>query len=231
MENFNSEKNPGGIESTLKDVALYNKEAFVKLDERLAYFLTRFNQEFPVKYFLRKFAAEAVIFMQFREILSLYGFGNSGAVIIELHAMLEKSAMMQLPKMLGKDDKSEKVIELLFEKKNLIDIAPIFLSYGIWSAEDIKFISKLSKIRNGIAHKNAKLISNALNDGEEMHFLDIRYLLEEYDTIEHIMSTLIIMMKIFEYTSPDTFLLISQSSAPPATDNTSSAGEIESCVS
>ena len=45
----------------------------------------------------------------------------------------------------------------MLDKRTLKDIVHYFEKLGLWNKDDVTFALELTKLRNGIAHKNAEL--------------------------------------------------------------------------
>lgn len=79
------------------------------------------------------------------------------------------------------------------------DISKHFVTLGIWSKGDLNFIQRLSKIRNGIAHKNELIISKVLNNGKETHYLNIESLADNHESVDYILQSVKLLVKLIEY--------------------------------
>lgn len=128
--------------------------------------------------------------------MELYYIGNSSAVFVELHGFLERMALIELSKRIAKDEMSKKIISKLTERKTLVEISDGFVELGIWNDEDIKFVKKLSNVRNGIVHKNIKLVSKYLSDGKSTYIGQIDEITKKVDCIPYILNTLELLVKL-----------------------------------
>ncbi|MEX2592764.1 MAG: hypothetical protein WD426_08315 [Anditalea sp.] len=182
------------IDSIITVVADYNKQAVNETDRKLDAFLQAFKKEFNSDNILIE--AETITWALFQPVLSLYANGNNSSVIIELYSILEKFIIHIFPKIVSKDKKAYSVVHNLVERKNLLDIAPILVELRVWTSTDLVKLKHLVKLRNGIAQKNEKLISKALNGGKETHYLDINQIVEKFDTISYILLSVKLLVKL-----------------------------------
>lgn len=183
------------IESIIDSVAEKNKHEIQNGKKRLAKFLKIFNQEFPKGDIFRA-PAEALTWALYDSVISLYANGNNSFVIMEIHSILEKYSIRDLPIVLTENKIVQSIIKDLIDRKNLSNIAVYFGRLDVWSKTDLKYVERLARIRNGIAHKNEKLISKAINSGNETHHLDIESIVNELDTCELIITSIKLCVKL-----------------------------------
>jgi hypothetical protein len=186
------------IELVLKAIVKKNISEIKKGEKRISKFLILFNNEFQESDYSKE-SAEVITWALYQSVISLYASGNNSSVIIEIYSILEKFSIRDLPKVLSKNKISQSIIRDLIDRKNLSDIAIYYEKLGIWSKSDLRFVEKLSKIRNGIAHKNEKLISNTLNSGNETHHLDIDSIVSKFDTCDLIITSIKLFLKLSNY--------------------------------
>lgn len=72
----------------------------------------------------------------------------------------------------------------------------ILQNLGIFDEEDIKFAEKLTALRNGLAHKNPRRISNMLLSGKKISVLDIDSVMSKHDCVTLIIKTIHLMVKM-----------------------------------
>lgn len=114
--------------------------------------------------------------MSFDTAHSLYLLNNNSALIIELQGLLERFSLNALNDILPINDIAKSIIEDVFDKKTLKDIAKYFMMWNLWDKEDLDFALELTKLRNGIAHKNAELVSRSKlvnSNGQNRHMESI----------------------------------------------------------
>jgi hypothetical protein len=157
--------------------------------------------EFPPKSPIRG-AMDGIAAVTFDTAFELYFTGNNSALLIELQGILERFCNNALCDLLPIDNLSQKVIVDSFEKKTLMDFAPYFKQLEIWDENDVKFALRLTSIRNGIAHKNALLVSKYLNDGKQKHFSSIHEITSKTDCIHYIIETLKLILKASKAAEP-----------------------------
>jgi hypothetical protein len=184
------------IDEIVKSISNYAKLTNGELDKNLVRFLKLFNKEFPKSDSATRARAEVLTWALLQGTIFLYAIDNNQSVIIELHSILEKISIRDFPKFITSDKQHQNILRNIIERKNLIDIAPFYKDLGVWSENDLAIVTKLSKIRNGIAHLNEKLISKSLNSGKEMHFLDIDSVAKKHKTHELIISVIKLLLKI-----------------------------------
>ena len=130
--------------------------------------------------------------------LILYVLGKNGPAIIELHGTLERKSIEKLVNLLILPDKTE-IGSRIFDRFTLKSTAPLLVDSGVLDKNDAKFITRLSKLRNGIAHRNAKGISNLLLSGKKILDPDIDEVLKEVDFVSLLLRSIIILEKITEW--------------------------------
>jgi len=128
--------------------------------------------------------------------LELYFIGNNSALFVELHGFLERFALNELPKRLAKNKIFKSVISELIGRKTLSDVSECFEKLNIWESEDLKFVKKLSNIKNGIVHKNVKLVSKHLGDGSATATYKIYEIVGKVDCSPYIIKTIKLLIKL-----------------------------------
>lgn len=167
------------------------------MDEKFNDFIEIFNKEFPLDNLEERGGAEALTWALMGGPLALYGLGMNGAAIIELHGIAERFALRETINNLTIQSKKSTVINLI-ERHTLSDFASILFDLDIFDKDDLKFILKLRKLRNGLAHKNPTIISNVVCSGKEISFLDIDSVITNVDCAPLIIKTIRLLMKMFE---------------------------------
>jgi uncharacterized protein YutE (UPF0331/DUF86 family) len=118
---------------------------------------------------------------EIRDVFILHALNIKSSAIIELHSILESYMR----------DKANKR-----PRGNLVDFAKIFQEADILGEEDIKLCRELSKLRNGLAHKNADLVADIINPGKPIEKDQIMWELEKHDCTRHIIGALHILVKL-----------------------------------
>lgn len=186
-----------GISKTVEEIESYLGSSLPSIRKRLNAFSEAFNQEFRNPF--EKGSADAITWALMQYPLILYALKMNGLAAVELHSILERFAMRDLIKHLAKP-KHNYVLGKLIEKVGLSELALAYLDLGAWDKDDIKLVNKLSKIRNGVAHKNPKIISKAAGSGKEIHILDIDFTMTKFDVVPLIIGTIRLLMKLSAHT-------------------------------
>ena len=127
--------------------------------------------------------------------LVLYILGWNGPAIIELHSVLEREAIEELVVLLFQPDKIE-IGYRVMGRRTLQELAPLLQECGVLDDDDIKFVQRLGKLRNGLAHKNAQLISNVVFSGKEIGVGDIDWAISNVDYIPLAIDAICLLMKV-----------------------------------
>lgn len=186
------------IESVIEEIKEFNKKAASNADNRLAEFLNLFNAKFE-KQTLYRYGAETITWALFQTTISLFANGNNSSVIIEVYSIIEKFAIRDFPEIISEKENIQSIISDLISRKNLAEIADYYKKIGIWTNDDLAQLKKLIKIRNGIAHKNEKLISKALKSGNEVHYLNIDSITNKHDSADYILLAVDLFLKLSDY--------------------------------
>lgn len=180
-ENEEKIKDRHSIENIIEELKTYVINELPKSQIRLNNFIEIFNKEFsfdddPYK----KGAAEALTWAIMSGPLILFALGMNGSAIIELHSILERIAIREVKVNLSIPKKSS-TLSRLIERYGLLRSARILKDLGILNEEDVKFTEKITKLRNAVAHKNPKKISNLIGSEEEISWLDIPSAMSKFD--------------------------------------------------
>ena len=175
-----------------------NMESALKLKEqKIALLVKAIDESFPPETPNRGFY-EAFASLSFDTVYSLYLQNNNSALIVELQGILERSCLNSLEDLLPIDDIAKEIIIDVLSKKTLRDVAPYFVKYGIWDEKDKDFALELTKLRNGIAHKNAEIVSRSKlvkGSGQDRHYESIHSLMNNMDCTSFIIKTMELMVK------------------------------------
>lgn len=143
-----------------------------------------------------KATAEALSWAVMNNALELYFIGDNSALFVELHGLLERFCLTELPKMLANSSNSEEIICELISRKTLKELAEVIVKAGIWDSEDMSLIKKLANIRNGIAHKNVQQVSKHLSNGSETALNELHKITKKVDCMPYILSSLRLLVKL-----------------------------------
>lgn len=129
--------------------------------------------------------------------LLLYAIGMNAASILELHSILERFSLRDVSRILAKPP-HQSVVKKLLERSSLPDLAKILRDdLKILDEEEVKYAINLNKLRNGIAHKNERVISNALLSGKRISLLDIDQEVNRIDIKPLLLNGIAFMHKLF----------------------------------
>ena len=193
--NKEKQESPISINETMAEImsSLSNNLSIAK--SRLDRFIDAFNSRFPDNRAEDRGRAEAITWALMGGPLILYALNLNGSVIIELHGILESFALRDAIMHIALP--SKRVLAFgISERCNLRDSAVILQNLGIFDEEDIKFEQKLTALRNGLAHKNPRRISNMLFSGKRISVLDIDSVMSKYDCLTLIIKTIHLMVKM-----------------------------------
>ena len=143
--------------------------------------------------------------MVFDTAYSLYLLNNNSALIIELQGILERYCLNALNDILPINDTAKSIIADAFDKKTLKDIASYFKDWSLWSNDDVDFALELTKLRNGIAHKNAELVSRSKlvkSNGQSRHPESIHAMMAKVHCEVFIVKTMDLIIKASGLASP-----------------------------
>lgn len=128
--------------------------------------------------------------------LLLFFVGQNSAALVELHGMLERQVLQTVPVLLSRNKLGAKIIGTITERRNLAEWGDVLRKLDVWTEDDVRFIRKLATIRNGIVHKNAKLISKHLNGGKPLEMYQIDFILDQMDCIPFFLRVLDLQAKL-----------------------------------
>jgi hypothetical protein len=126
----------------------------------------------------------------------MYAMKLNGQVIIEIHGILERYAILAIVNLLNSYPRKFSIDEIT-ERCVLPELAKILVALNLWDKEDIKFVEKLNSIRNVTAHKYPKKVSHKLYSGKNMSFMDIDKALSNYDVLPYLITTINLLFKLY----------------------------------
>ena len=133
-----------------------------------------FDGIFPTGHSFR-YAAEALLLGLLSRAAELLLVGQYPSVYVEIYAMLERFALVQLPRTISKSSDAASVLRGMIDRKNLTELASAIVEIGLWDGDDLRWIRRLARIRNGLVHKNYELLDKALGQGREEILYDYGY--------------------------------------------------------
>lgn len=139
----------------------------------------------------------AVGFMQIMHVpLMLYSLNLNGPAIIELHGVFERFIIDTVSALFYTSEKEVMTLrKRILERRTLYDLALILKDLDIWDKDDMKFVKKLSRLRNALAHRNVKKLSKLVYSGRPISVFEIEDVMTDVDFISRIIRTLHLMIK------------------------------------
>ena len=190
------------VEDRLFELQNKLQKELKKGDKRYNKLTTEIDKKFPPKTAKRGYF-DGIASIVFDTAFELYFIGNNSALIIELQGLLERFCLNAIIDLIPINELTKEIVNDGFEKKTLKDIAPYFKMLKVWEEADVKFALKLNQIRNGIAHKNGKIVSKYLNDGKQNHPESIHEITAKVDVIPYILSTMELIIKATKVAEPE----------------------------
>lgn len=195
---------PIDSESRLHVISNNMENALKQKEQKIAMLVKAIDESFPPETPNRGFY-EAFASLSFDTAYSLYLQNNNSALVVELQGILERYCLNALEDLLPIDDIAKEIIVDVLSKKTLRDVAPYFEKYGIWDENDKDFAMELTKLRNGIAHKNPEIVSRSKlvkGSGQERHYESIHSMMNKVDCTSFIVRTMGLMVKATGIASP-----------------------------
>jgi len=187
------QKNLPSISAIVEEVASSIENSLPTVRSRLKVFVKAFDREFYDLY--ERGAAVELSWALMDAPLTLYALGMNGPAIVELHGILERFAMRDVTRHLAKSQRRH-ALRKLIERSGLPDLALACSDLGIWDESDVKFVTKLHRLRNGVAHKNPRVISKEICSGKKIHIVDIDSTITNVDVIPFILRTIRLLIKL-----------------------------------
>lgn len=143
---------------------------------------------------LRRIWAAAVLYLALRDATYLYSLSMDAAAIVDMYSVVERfTGRVVLRRISGKT--RSKTVARMIERTSLPDLADMLREHQIWGDADIAVVRRLTKLRNGIAHRNEMSISKLLYSGKKISPLDIPRAAMRVDTPSIILASLRLILK------------------------------------
>jgi hypothetical protein len=184
-----------GTEFILKHVEAKLRGALNSGPDRFARFREAFDEKFAKEGDAR--ASKVMLLTLLQQPLALLYVNDANSSIVDLHGILERQTLERVPTLLSGEITKRKAISDLLSRKTLNDPVPHLVALGVWDKEDEKAVRRLSHLRNGIAHKNAELLSNLLNSGKKLPLQDALGLASKEDCVHHFLTVVALLLKLF----------------------------------
>lgn len=195
---------PLNVSDRLNSIVSDIKKSLNDKDTKITKLTSEIDKKYPPQS-VKRGLYDAFSAMSLDTAYSLYLLNNNSALIIELQGVLERFCINALNDMLPINDMAKSIITNALGKKTLGDVAPYFKEWSLWTDEDVKFALELTNLRNGIAHKNAELVSRSKlvkSNGQYRHPESIHSLMSKVDCSEYIVRTIELIIKASGLASP-----------------------------
>lgn len=189
-------------EERLLELRVKLEKELKKGDERYSKLISEIDKLYPPNTPKRGFF-DGIASIVFDTAFELYFTGNNSALIIELQGLLERFCLNAIIDLIPINEITKEIVDDGFGKKTLKDISSYFKKLGAWDEKDVKFSLKLTQIRNGIAHKNGKLVSKHLGNGKQNHPESIHEMTAKINVIPYILSTMDLIIKATKVAEPE----------------------------
>lgn len=166
------------IEITLNDIESSIKIHYRRLRDNLLEIIHGLEAEFPIKTKEDR-EKRAMAFYTLKWMLQgpavLFSLGMNGPAIVDLHGYIEQYAVRDASFYLSSGSQPQRqVIRRLLEHHSLRDLAIVMEGLQVWDKSDRRLVENLTELRNTLAHKNPRKISNLLLSGKPVkHFSEI----------------------------------------------------------
>jgi hypothetical protein len=187
----------------LEEVEARTRYQHSLIHQRLNLFANAFDLTFPFrvgkKSLTRRAIGSVLTWMFLQEPLRLYALGFNGPAIVDLYALLERFLTTQATNDatgLKEDPKRNTAYSKLFANPS-VDHVKLLSDLGLLSKDNAKFIERFTRLRNGIAHKNAQKVSNSLTSGKKIRMFEIERVLSRTDIIPYFIGTMNIIIAIY----------------------------------
>lgn len=180
------------------------KNALKNKDKKIAKLINAINAKYPEKS-VQRGLYDGLSALSMDTVYSLYLMNNNAALIVELQGILERYCNNALCDILPIDNNAKSIVTEALDKKTLKDFAPYMKKLSVWDEEDEDFALKLTDLRNGIAHKNAEVVSrNKLiaSNGQSRHPESIHTMMAKVDCADFIVRTVDLMIKAMRIVRP-----------------------------
>lgn len=187
------------IEEMAEEIIGLLRRSPTKARARLNGFIRAFNVRFPPQDAEERGSAEALTWALMDGPLTLYAIGLNGPAIVELHSIVERLALRETARHLAVPKRRSLLMKIL-RRYTLPDLTALLCEVGVLDKEDLKLAKKLNALRNGIAHKNERLVSNLLASGRRISYLDIDRQIAKLDCIPLITQSTKFLTKMAKIT-------------------------------
>jgi len=191
------------IEKTIDELIVSLEKELPEGRIRLKKFIDFFKKKFPLEQNPeRRGRADAITWALMDVPLILYGLNKNGSAIIELHGILERFVLRETVYLI-RGSLEEGILTRVFERFTLPELVEILYNLKKMEKADVKFAKKLTRIRNGLAHKNPRIISNIVLSGKEISVLDIDTVMTKFDCVPLLINAIDFLVRLSAFTKKD----------------------------
>lgn len=186
------------------------EDSLSEIPNKLSLLIEELDRGFPIiedeeqtedqqyKQLSQRIKAQAIIKMHIDGSLILHALGRNSAAIIELHGVLERQAIQRLVSLLTPPTMNKLGLRLI-ERSTLSELSSMLHDSDIINKEDMKFAQRLTTIRNGLAHRNTKILSNAVLSGKEVRQFEIDTAISEIDFHSILIKAIQLLIKLLKW--------------------------------
>ncbi len=185
------------LEETIRATTDIFENGFPQIKERLQKFVNAFDEAFHHNNKDARNTAQTLMWILFPSTIFLYATNLNGAAITEIHSVLELFTIAVATRQIASDERYKNIHNRI-ERYTLPDAVKVLVDLDLLTKDDLKFAKKLNNLRNGLAHKNAKKVSNAILSGRELNALDITSTMATIDCIPLILNAIKYLLKLLE---------------------------------
>ncbi len=142
--------------------------------------------------------ASMILSSLFKPIIISYLYNYQTFVYLGLYSLLERDFIENLSTHFIKGGTKKDSVKKILERKNLLELADVFLIEKIIDESDYDFIKILVKYRNAIAHKNLESLSKYFGSGKKIVLYETDTIVTNRDSLNYIFHTTIILIKTVE---------------------------------
>lgn len=169
------------------DVIAEIKRDFLEVslfEKNLQEFCDAYQKEFSQSVPKEKGAADALVFALFTHVIAMscMGFGAHG--LVEMNAILESFSRREIVGHIS-NARGTKIVEALVDRQSLDSMAHSLRELGMLTDDDVRLSSKLTQLRNGLAHRNDKPIRELMRLPKDVGKLDVWYMASQVDWIPY----------------------------------------------
>ena len=155
------------------------------------------NKQIIETKFLEQIKANLIVRLYLDNSIILYALGKNGAAIIEMYSILERQTIEKLSNTFILPEKKG-IGQKILDRLTLKDVAGLLKDSEILDTDDIKFVNKINKLRNGFAHRNLEAISKAILSGKQLKEYEIDSLPSDQEYIQYVLQAIRYLIKIFD---------------------------------